>query len=105
MPPVPETKETLVIREVPPKQPAVPDARVITIPGKLLPPPARKVIVERLPELPEPPQDVHIERWLPFQDRKRKVILNPKPCDPIQCQPRNLVINWEKVNKRKLSIN
>jgi hypothetical protein len=65
--------------------------------GRLLPPPARKVIVERLPELPEPPQDVHIERWLPYQDKKRKVILNPKPCDPIQCHPRNVVINWEKV--------
>lgn len=35
---------------------------------------------------------------MPFQDVKRQVILNPKPCDPIQCAPRNVVVNWEKRN-------
>jgi len=88
--------ETLVIREVPPSTPQPPCEKVITIPGKLLPPPPRKVVIERLPELPNKPQDVHIERWLPFKDIKRKIILNPKPCDPVQCKPRNVIVNWEK---------
>jgi hypothetical protein len=88
--------ETLVIREVPPSTPQPPCEKIITIPGKLLPPPPRKVVIERLPELPNKPQDVHIERWLPFKDIKRKIILNPKPCDPIQCKPRNIIVNWEK---------
>ena len=47
------------------------------IPSCLLPP--RRVIIERLPELPTKPQDVCIERWLPFKDQKRKITLRPRP--------------------------
>ena len=90
--------EPLVVREVPPTPPIPPSEKSITIPGELLPPPARKVVIERLPELPDKPQDVHIERWLPFKDIKRQIILNPKPSDPVQCKPRNLIVNWEKRN-------
>lgn len=61
-----------------------------------MPPPPRKVVIERLPELPDKPQDVIIERWLPFKDVKRQVILNPKPADPVQCKPRNIIVNWQK---------
>ncbi len=90
--------EPLVVREVPPTPPIPPSEKSITIPGELLPPPPRKVVIERLPELPDKPQDVHIERWLPFKDIKRQIILNPKPSDPVQCKPRNLIVNWEKRN-------
>jgi hypothetical protein len=35
---------------------------------------------------------------LPYQDKPRKVVLNPKPCDPVQCQAPNVVVNWQKRN-------
>lgn len=66
----------------------------MNIPGKILPPPARKVIIEKLPELPDPPQNVFIERWLPFKDIKRKIILRPRPNNPRQCKPKNIIVNW-----------
>ncbi len=68
-----------------------------------MPPPARKLIIERLPEQPDKPQDVHIERWLPFKDIKRKVILNPKPADPVVCKPRNIIVSWEKMKCSKVN--
>jgi hypothetical protein len=94
--------ETIVIREAPPQPPSPPYEKVITIPGKLLPPPPRKVVIERLPEMPNKPQDIILERWLPFKDEKRKIKLNPKPADPIQCKPRNVIINWEKIECSKV---
>lgn len=96
VPDVPSNQDVIVYREAPPPKPEAPASKIITIPGTLLSPPARKVVIERLPELPDKPQDVLIERWLPFQDVKRQVILNPKPADPVQCKTRNVVINWEK---------
>jgi len=99
----PVEPETMVIREAPPQQPKPPYEKVITIPGKLLPPPPRKVVIERLPEQPAKPQDIVLERWLPFKDEKRKIKLNPKPADPIQCKPRNVIINWEKVECSKVN--
>jgi hypothetical protein len=90
--------ETLVIREVPPRLPNPPSEKSITIPGEMLPPPPRKLVIERLPELPDKPQDIHIERWLPFKDIKRQVILNPKPSDPVVTKPKNVIINWGKRN-------
>ncbi len=40
---------------------------------------------------------------MPFKDIKRKIILNPKPSDPIQCKPRNVIVNWEKRNCCKVN--
>ena len=81
----PVEPETLIIREAPPQQPIPPYEKIITIQGNFLPPPPRKVIIERLPEIPAKPQDIVLERWLPFKDEKRKIKLNPKPADPVQC--------------------
>ena len=53
MPNIPGEKEPLIIREVPPLKPCPPPSKVITIPGTLLPPPARKLVIEKLPELPD----------------------------------------------------
>ena len=41
------TPEPLVIREMPPKEPAPIGRKLITITGKRLPPPPRKVVIER----------------------------------------------------------
>lgn len=61
-PPRAETPEPLVIREAPPAMPPSVGVKRITISGKLLPPPPRKVIIERLAPLPSKPQNVIIER-------------------------------------------
>ncbi len=46
---------------------------------------------------PAPPeaQPVSVERWLPYEKRERKVILESKPCDPCVEVPKNVVIEWE----------
>ena len=92
-PPRPCTPEPLVIREAPPQPPEQVGRKVITISGKKLPPPPRKVVIERLAPLPSKPQSVIIERWLPYADVKRRVIFN-KPCqpDPVVIPPKNVVI-------------
>lgn len=68
----PCTPEPLVIRELPPKQPVSIGRKVITISGKSIPPPPRKVVIERLAPLPAKPQAVVVERWLPYNQMKRK---------------------------------
>ena len=55
IPETPSTPPTLVFRENPPERPEPPNCQVFTIPGTLLPPPPRKLVVERLPELPAKP--------------------------------------------------
>jgi len=95
-PPRPETPAPLIVREAPPRPPAAVGQKVITISGKRLPPPPRKVIIERLAPLPSKPQAIMVERWLPYAERKRRVIFqkNQVP-DPIIQKPRNVVVQWE----------
>lgn len=69
---------------------------MITISGKRLPPPPRKVIIERLPPLPSKPQSVIIERWLPYSQVKRRVIFQrSNEREPIVVKPRNVIVQWE----------
>lgn len=98
IPNIPEEPEPLVLREAPPVPPDPPSEKVITIPGRMLSPPPRKVVIEKLPELPAKPQDIILERWLPYKDVNRKIILNPKPADPVQLKPKNVIVEWEKIN-------
>jgi hypothetical protein len=95
-PPRPETPAPLIVREAPPKPPAAVGQKVITISGKRLPPPPRKVVIERLAPLPSKPQAIMVERWLPYAERKRRVIFqkNEVP-DPVIPKPRNVIIQWE----------
>lgn len=92
--------EHIFLCELPPRAPRAPGTKIIQIPGRLLPPPPRRLICERLPELPKKPQNVYIERWLPHKDRKRRVVLKPKPSDPTQCRCkiRNIIVSWDKIN-------
>jgi hypothetical protein len=95
-PPRPETPAPLLIREAPPRPPVAIGQKVITISGKRLPPPPRKVIIERLAPLPSKPQSVIIERWLPYTQSKRKVIFQRnQEADPVVAKPRNIIIQWE----------
>ena len=99
----PVTPEPLVIREAPPQPPQAIGRKIITISGKRLPPPPRKVVIERFAELPAKPQSVLIERWLPYNEVKRRVIFKAAPPDPIIVKPRNTIVQWEapQVHVRK----
>jgi hypothetical protein len=96
VPPRPETPQPLIVREAPPKPPASIGQKVITISGKKLAPPPRKVVIERLAPLPSKPQAVMVERWLPYADRKRRVIFQKNQVsDPIVQKPKNVIVQWE----------
>jgi hypothetical protein len=92
----PGTPEPLVIRECPPVPPAVIGCKIIKIAGRRLPPPPRKVVIERLAPLPSKPQSVLIERWLPYNQVKRRVIFQKaSERDPVVVKPRNVIVQWE----------
>ena len=76
-PPQPDKPEPLVLREKPPKKPEPIAPKHITIPGKVIPPPPRKVIKEILPKMPPLPEDLIIERWLGYDRRTRDVVFKP----------------------------
>ena len=90
----PATPEPLLIREEPPKAPNLIGQTIITISGKNLPPPPRKVVIERLPSMPPKPQSVIIERWLPYSEPKRKVILQ-RSNESFFLEPKNVIVQWE----------
>jgi hypothetical protein len=54
-----------------------------------------KVVVERLPQLPPLPQDVHVERWLGFNSRTRRVRFEPAPKLIPLPAPKNTIIQWQ----------
>ena len=68
---------------------------MVNVPGKIHPPPARKVVVERLPPIPAKPQQVFIERWLPYGQQTQKVVYQPAKPACIIPDPKNVVIQWE----------
>lgn len=95
VPEQPKAPEPVVLREEPPRAPKEIPQQTITIPGKQLPPPPRKLIVEKLPVMPTPPPQVIVERWLGYPERTRNVIFQPgSKINPAQA-PRNLIIQWE----------
>lgn len=93
-----KTPEPLVIREKPPQAPPVLPAKLITISGKRLPPPPRKVIIERMAPLPPKPQSVLVERWLPFPRQKRKVIYQRMGSDDDEtiAKIKNTIVEWSQ---------
>lgn len=91
----PVTPPPLIIRECPPTPPPTVPGKTIHIPGKLIPPPARKVIVEKLPPIPQKPQQVFIERWLPYEQQQQKVVFQPAKPPCVLPDPKNVVIQWE----------
>jgi len=98
------TPEPLVLREAPPQPPQPIAPKRITISGKRNPPPPRKVVIERLPALPAKPQNVIVERWLPYAEGgKRRVVFNKAAAVAEAVAPRNVVVQWEepRVNIRQ----
>ena len=90
----PHTPEPLVIREAPPQPPPHLGPKHISIPGKRIPPPPRKVVIEKFEELPAKPQNILVERWLPYIPQKRRVIFQAAPQDPIVVKPKNIIVQW-----------
>lgn len=46
--------------------------------------------------LPQKPQAVLIERWLPYTEVKRRVVLNrPTEPDPVVIKPHNVIVQWD----------
>jgi len=97
-PPLPITPGPLIVRERPPKSPIPIEPRNIVIPGKMIAPPPRQVIVERLPQLPPKPQEIIVERWLGYPRRTRNV--NFIPAAPIvpASTAKNILIEWEQAD-------
>lgn len=107
-PPSPVTPPPIIFREKPPKIPENLPEKHLTIPGKILPPPPRRVIVEKLPKIPGPPPDLIIERWLGYKRRIRRVIFRAPSPITLLPNPKNLVIEWSPpecvINKKKINL-
>ena len=97
-PPLPVKPAPMIVRERPPLAPAPIAPEHHVIPGKVIPPPPRKVITERLPQLPQPPQDIVVERWLEYGPRARRVVFQPAPKLIPAPAPKNVLIQWDSPN-------
>lgn len=99
----PESPLPFIIREAPPVPPST-ENKYITIAGKKLEPPERKVLIEKIPQFSQHPQKVIIERWLPYEKKDRKVILekSEKSETPLP-DPNNLIIQWESDGEPKVT--
>jgi len=53
------------------------------------------VVVERLPQIPAKPQAVINERWLPYEEKKRRVIYKRPPPVPVFLKPKNVIVEWD----------
>jgi hypothetical protein len=95
----PVTPEPLIIREKPPQKPLILPEQIVTIPGRIIEAQPRRVIIEQMPDLPAKPQPVIIEKWLPYEPQRRRVIFHPgrrvyQPNEPVK----NLIIHWKVPN-------
>lgn len=100
-------QETVVLREPPPPKPFVPGDLYIEVNGEKSVP-ARRVIVEKMTNLPAPPPNVIVEKWLPYPAQQRRVIYKKCECNGPwthgqQQNQRNLIIEWLPTNKVKIS--
>ena len=94
-PPQPIAPPPMIVRERPPAPPPALAPELITIPGKVIPPPPRQVITERLPVIPPPPQNIVVERWLDYPERVRRVVFQPAPRLIPAPPPKNVLIQWD----------
>ena len=86
---------TLTYRERPPRAPAAVDTEVIKVPGRVIEPPPRQVIIENMPDWPPAPADVYVERWLGYSKQKRNVVHEkPAPITKLT-SPNNVSIEWD----------
>ena len=90
-----EPSDPIVIRERPPEPPKAISPKVVTIPGKRMSPPPRRVIIEKQPPQPQTTK-VIVERWLPYEKQERRVIVQKPACETAPAEKqKNLIIEWE----------
>lgn len=92
----PLTPEPLILREKPPTPPQVLPTQIVTLPGKVLDPPPRKIIIERMADLPAKPQPIIIEKWLPYGQQKRNVVFESTSMRQPRATVRNTIIQWHR---------
>lgn len=90
----PKTPEPIVYREYPPEPPKKTEKKIITIPGKKIGPVPRKIVVEKMPNLPAKPPDIIIEKWLPYPSTKQKIVYE-KSCNTSMEYLKNELIEWQ----------
>lgn len=88
------TPEPVFYRDQPPEMPEQLEQKVITISGKKLPPPPRRLIIEKLPQLPSKPQPIVIEKWLQQERQTRRVKFIQAERVENWRSEKNLIINW-----------
>ena len=99
-PQMPATAETVVYREQPPQIAAALEQKIITISGKKLPPPPRRLIIEKLPVLPAKPQPIVIEKWLQQERQTRRVkFIQAERVEGHKAE-KNLIIKWDSPRVR-----
>lgn len=83
-----------IIREHPPDQLLISkEPKIITIEGENKVP-KRKLVIEKLPQIPEQPAAITVERWLSYPKIRQKVVFNRSP-QPDMIDPKNYIIEWE----------
>ncbi len=98
-----------IIREKPPMPPKNVPIQTITIPGKVLDPPKRQVIIERV-DASVNPQEIILERWLSYPKQKRNIVFQPCQKEeqmPLYKTPQNIIIDWDfsEISETKLDSN
>lgn len=89
------TPEPLVIRERPPTPPKAIKPILIEKVLPAPPRPPRQVIVERFHE-PRRPRKLIFEKWLPYTQPKRRIILEKAADVPLRPPPRNIIIEYTR---------
>jgi hypothetical protein len=95
-PQAPVSSEPIIIREEPPVPPSSFGPKIITLKSKSAELPPRKVVIERLPQLPPKPASIIIEKWLPFPKQRRRVVYEGNHSVNYQVpRVKNTIIQWE----------
>lgn len=86
-----------IIRERPPILEKIPTQEII-LPGRVLPPPKRRIIIERPAKLPDETRGQIVERWLPYDQQERCVIFNKAQQTKPLVIDKNLEYIWDEPN-------
>ncbi|RNA21205.1 hypothetical protein BpHYR1_024281 [Brachionus plicatilis] len=93
--PAAPTPPPLTIRERAPTPPADLEPQVIERSVQAQPPPPRQVIIERVPAPPTKPRPIIYEKWLPYKNVERPVIIQKIKHVQQQPPPKNVIIEYE----------
>jgi hypothetical protein len=90
----PKSPAKVIYRERPPVLPR-PQPKVVVLPGRVLPPPPRKLIVEQKPKLPPKIPDIIVHKWLAYDPPTRNVYYEKVPGNVPFYSTKNEIIRWD----------